>query len=84
MHLAETGILPLPLAWSLISERPAQLLRLPDRGRLDFGCRADMTIVNARSLQVEATLCQGRPAFLSGEAAGRFLDRSVMTAVAAE
>lgn len=84
LHLAESGVLPLPQAWALISERPAQLLRLTDRGRLDLGCRADLTIVNAQSLQVEATLSKGRLAFLSGGAAARFLDRRVMTAVAAE
>lgn len=84
LHLAETDVLPLPQAWALISKRPAQLLRLTDRGRLDFGCQADLTIVNAKSLQVEATISRGRLAYLSGEAGARFLDRRVICAIAAE
>lgn len=72
LHLEDTGLLPLPRAWALISDHPARLLRMTDRGRLDLGCRADMTIVNARTRQVEATICAGRLAYLSGAAARDF------------
>lgn len=84
LYISETGILPLPQAWALVSEHPARLLRLTDRGRLDLGCHADLTIVNEQSLQIEATISRGRLAYLSGEAGARFFDRRVDSAVAAE
>lgn len=84
LQLEETGLLPLEKAWALISNQPAQLLRLTDRGRLNSGCRADMTIINARTRRVEATICGGRLAYLSGEAGARFMDRTPERAIAAE
>lgn len=84
LYLDETGLMPLEKAWALISDYPARLLRLTDRGRLDHGCQADLTIVNARTRQVEATICGGRLAYLSGEAGVRFLDRDADRAIAAE
>ncbi|MGC9420753.1 MAG: alpha-D-ribose 1-methylphosphonate 5-triphosphate diphosphatase, partial [Rhodovulum sp.] len=40
-RLVDDGLLDLTRAWALISEKPAEILRLPDRGRLDYGRRAD-------------------------------------------
>ena len=84
LYLDEIGLMPLEKAWALISDHPARLMRLTDRGRLDQGCVADLTIVNGRTRQVEATICAGRLAYLSGEAGVRFLDRDVERAIAAE
>jgi alpha-D-ribose 1-methylphosphonate 5-triphosphate diphosphatase len=57
----------------MISTRPAEILRLPDRGVIDYGRRADLAVVNAETRVVEATICEGRIAHLAGEAAQRFL-----------
>jgi alpha-D-ribose 1-methylphosphonate 5-triphosphate diphosphatase len=62
----------LPRAWALISQAPAQILRLPDRGVIDLGKRADLVLVNAETEAVEGTICEGRASFLSGEAKSRF------------
>ena len=83
--LADRNILPLAAAWEMISSRPAEILRLADRGRLDPGLRADMVIVNEETRAIEATISGGRITHLSGEAACRFAappQRS--TAMAAE
>jgi hypothetical protein len=49
--LVERGLLDLPRAWALISEKPAEILRLPDRGRLTPGLRA--------SIELLKETCQG-------------------------
>lgn len=84
MDLAETGGLGLPRAWALVSEGPARILRMTDRGRLDLGCRADLVVLNPETRAVEATIVGGCLAHLSGEAGARFLGSSVSRAVAAE
>lgn len=71
-QMVDRGLAPLPRAWALVSSRPAEILRLPDRGRLDPGMRADVAIVNARSRTVEATISAGRLVHATGEAAARF------------
>jgi len=83
-HLADTGRLPLVRAWSLISERPAEIMRLPDRGRLDHGRRADFCVVNAETRQVEMTVAGGRLTHLSGAAAERFTRHVSVPDMAAE
>jgi alpha-D-ribose 1-methylphosphonate 5-triphosphate diphosphatase len=66
------------------ANRPAEILRLADRGRLDPGLRADLVVVNARTRAVEATICGGALTFLAGEAAQRFLSRPQPLRLAAE
>lgn len=83
-RLVDKGILSLPRAWAMISETPAQILRLPDRGRLDIGKRADLTVINAETRLVEMTIADGRLAFLSGAAAQRMLDQNPGMKLAAE
>ncbi|EAQ04729.1 alkylphosphonate utilization protein PhnM, putative [Pseudooceanicola batsensis HTCC2597] len=83
-HLADEDILPLPRAWEMISETPARILRLPDRGRLDPGRRADLVVVNAATRAIEATIAGGRITHLAGEAAHRFALASLGNALAAE
>ncbi len=70
-RLAEKGVLPLAAAWRLISSGPAEILRLPDRGVIAPGKRADLAIVNAATRRVEATICAGRLTFATGTAAAR-------------
>ncbi len=60
-------------AWTLVSERPAQVLGLADRGSLTVGKRADLVIMHSVTGRIEATLCGGRVSYLTGEAATRFM-----------
>ncbi|WP_126975982.1 alpha-D-ribose 1-methylphosphonate 5-triphosphate diphosphatase [Frigidibacter oleivorans] len=82
--LVDRGLRSLPQAWAMISTRPAEILRLPDRGTLDFGRRADVTVVNAETRAVEATIAGGRLSYLSGEAGRRFLAAPQVMRLAAE
>jgi alpha-D-ribose 1-methylphosphonate 5-triphosphate diphosphatase len=45
-RLAVDGVLPLAMAWQLISAAPAQAAGLADRGRLAAGLRADVILVD--------------------------------------
>ncbi len=72
-RLVDDGVMTLPRAWDLISRNPADILRLPDRGRIDYGRRADLTVIHAETRTVEATFSGGRLAYLGGEASARFL-----------
>ncbi|MGC9369583.1 MAG: alpha-D-ribose 1-methylphosphonate 5-triphosphate diphosphatase [Paracoccaceae bacterium] len=83
-RLVDEGVMGLPRAWAMISTTPADILRLPDRGRLDFGRRADLTVVNAATRAVEMTVSGGRLSYLSGEAAHRFAGRISGLGMAAE
>ena len=82
--LVDTGLKTLPEAWAMISTRPAEILRLPDRGVIAQGKRADLTIVNAATRRVEATIAGGRLAYLAGEAGRRFLAAPEALQLAAE
>lgn len=72
LSLAGSDLADLPRIWPRLSQRPAEIMGLADRGRLDHGCRADMVIVSRDSGKVEATICAGRLTHLSGQAASRF------------
>lgn len=82
--LVEEGVLTLPRAWALISANPAQIMRLTDRGVIDYGKRADLVVVNKATHAVEATIAGGRLSFLSGEAARRFIHAEQPLRMAAE
>lgn len=71
-RLVDRGVLDLASAWRLVSCGPAAVMRLPDRGRLDHGRRADFVAISDRTRKVELTVSQGRIAHLGGEAARRF------------
>lgn len=70
--LADRGLMPLARAWDLVSTGPAEILRLPDRGYIEPGRRADLAIVHAETRRVEATISRGRLIHAEGEAALRF------------
>ncbi|MFY0620688.1 MAG: alpha-D-ribose 1-methylphosphonate 5-triphosphate diphosphatase [Pelagimonas sp.] len=82
--LVDDGLMDLPAAWEMISKTPADILRLPDRGVIDYGRRADLVVINQKTRCVEATLSQGRITHLSGEAAQRFLGARECLPIAAE
>jgi len=67
------GGMPLQQAWALVSSGPAELLGLTDRGHISAGLRADLTVLEAETKRVAATITGGRLAYLSGDIAQRFL-----------
>lgn len=58
--------------WDLVSEGPAHLLGLEDRGRIEPGKRADLVVLDSQG-RVGATIAGGQVTHLSGEAAARFI-----------
>lgn len=82
--VADQGRVSFDRAWRLISGGPAEILRLADRGHLNPGGRADLTIVNAATRQVEATISRGRLIHVSGDAAQRFAPHLPRLLLAAE
>jgi alpha-D-ribose 1-methylphosphonate 5-triphosphate diphosphatase len=69
--LVSAGLADLPRAWAMISDSPARIMQLADRGRIAPGLRADLAVVDPETHRVEMTLAQGRVAHLSGELARR-------------
>ncbi len=73
LMLARSGVLDLASAWKLVSEGPARVLGLDDRGVLAPGKRADLVILDIHTHRVVATLAGGCFSYLSGDAATRFI-----------
>lgn len=83
--LVDRDILPLDAAWALISQRPAEIMALPDRGLIEQRKRADLAIVCERTRVVEATIRGGVLIHAQGEAFERFRHAGVLSsAIAAE
>jgi len=72
-RLIDDGIVPLEAAWALVSEGPAEMLGLTDRGRLDAGKRADLIVLNPKTRRIEATMVAGQFSHLTGGVAQRLL-----------
>ena len=83
-RLVDDGIRTLPEAWAMISSNPADILGLFDRGRIEYGKRADLTVINRDTRRVEATISGGRITYLAGEAAHRFTRMGSAMPLAAE
>ena len=73
LMLARSGVLDFAAAWRLVSEGPAGVLGLTDRGQLAPGKRADIVILDQPSQRVAATLSGGQISYLSGDIAARFI-----------
>jgi alpha-D-ribose 1-methylphosphonate 5-triphosphate diphosphatase len=73
LMLEKTGLMDLSAAWALLSEGPARILGLDDRGRLESGKRADILVLDKQTHRVAATISGGQVSYMSGEIAGRFL-----------
>lgn len=82
--LADAGILALSEAWRLVSELPARLMRLPDRGVIEQGMRADLVIANAETQAVEATITGGTLVYATDAVSERFFRSRLGSALAAE
>lgn len=70
--LALADRIGLSAAWALVSEGPARLLALADRGRLEPGLRADLVVLDAGD-RVGLTLAGGRITHASGPVAAAAL-----------
>lgn len=71
--LAQSGLLDFAQAWALVSEGPARVLGLTDRGTLAPGKRADLLVLEADTGRVAATFAAGRVSYMSGAIAERFV-----------
>ncbi len=60
-------------AWGLVSEGPARVLGLHDRGQITAGMRADLVILEADSRRVAASFARGRVRYLNGDFAERLM-----------
>lgn len=67
----ELGLLDEASAWRLVSEGPARMLGLRDRGRLEPGLRADLVVMDRATRRIVMTIAGGQVAWLSGEVAAR-------------
>lgn len=83
-RLVQDGVMDLPAAWALISTNPAQIMRLHDRGQIDYGKRADLVVINKATHAIEATIANGCLSYLAGEAARRFMEAEQPMRLAAE
>jgi alpha-D-ribose 1-methylphosphonate 5-triphosphate diphosphatase len=72
LRLARGGI-GLGMAWKLVSEGPARVLGLHDRGALEVGKRADLVVLEGASHRVAMTMAGGRISYMSGDVGLRFL-----------
>ena len=70
LKLAKT--IGLARAWSLVSEGPARMLGLTDRGRIQGGYRADFIVMDGHG-RVVGSFVAGRPAYLAGDIVARFI-----------
>ncbi|MHA7870359.1 MAG: alpha-D-ribose 1-methylphosphonate 5-triphosphate diphosphatase [Salipiger thiooxidans] len=69
----ELGLLDAPEAWRLVSDGPARLLGLADRGRLEPGLRADLVVMERATRRIAMTVAGGQVAWLSGPLAARLI-----------
>lgn len=58
---------PMELALASITQSPANILRLAQKGRVAVGMDADINLLNADSLAVHAVYCKGSLVFSEGE-----------------
>jgi alpha-D-ribose 1-methylphosphonate 5-triphosphate diphosphatase len=72
LMLVRAGVMDMAAAWGLVSQGPAQVLGLADRGSLEAGKRADLVVLEADSHRVAATLSGGRISYMTGDVASRF------------
>lgn len=73
LRLVADGVVDFAQGWRLISEGPAAVLGLSDRGSLQDGKRADLVIIDAETGRIGATLVAGNISFMCGDVAARFM-----------
>lgn len=70
-RLLESRVCGIEQAWALVSQGPALVLGLTDRGRLESGKRADLVVLERASGRIAATFAGGEISYLSGPIAAR-------------
>lgn len=71
--LVADGVLLFEDAWKLVSEGPARVLGMADRGRIETGKRADLVVMDPQTGRIGASFVAGRIAYMAGPIAMRFL-----------
>ncbi len=79
VQLSRTEDLTWLAAWSLISSGPADVMGWNDRGRLEDGLRADITIIDAATMRIAGTIVGGVVSFMSGALVTRFINGGVIS-----
>lgn len=69
----ELGLRDDAAAWAMVSDGPARLLGLDDRGRIEPGLRADLVVMEPATGRICATISGGEIAWMAGAVAARFL-----------
>ena len=72
IKVVAAGICDIAAGWRLVSEGPARLLGLEDRGRIAPGLRADLAILDRATGRVGGTIAGGRITHLASPLAERF------------
>ncbi|KMK68619.1 alpha-D-ribose 1-methylphosphonate 5-triphosphate diphosphatase [Puniceibacterium sp. IMCC21224] len=72
-RLADLGVCDMVRAWGMVSQGPARLLGLDDRGRIEAGLRADLVVLDPKTHRVAACFAAGAVSFMTGAVAERFL-----------
>ena len=70
--LVDEEIMDFAEAWRLVSDKPAHVLGLADRGRFQVGLRADIVFLDIGSRRIAATMAGGKLTYMSGNIAQRF------------
>ncbi|WP_293448232.1 alpha-D-ribose 1-methylphosphonate 5-triphosphate diphosphatase [Planktotalea sp.] len=71
--LVDQGACDFATAWALVSEGPARILGLSDRGTLEAGLRADVMVEEIATGRIAATISAGQVTYMQGEFAARML-----------
>lgn len=71
--LVAEGVMPFEAAWGLVSDGPARVLGLTDRGRIETGKRADLVVMDPETGRIGASFVAGKIAYMAGPIAARFL-----------
>ena len=75
-YLLDHEICSIENAWALISTNPAKALNINKRGAIKVKNYADLVIINPRTREIEATICNGKIANICKSAADRFIKSS--------
>ena len=75
-YLLDHEICSIENAWALISTNPAKALNINKRGAIKVNNYADLVIINPRTREIEATICNGKIANICKSAADRFIKSS--------
>ena len=75
-YLLDQKICSIENAWALISENPAKAINIDKRGAIKVNNHADLVIINPKTREIEATICNGEIANICKSVADRFIRSS--------